>query len=55
MSMSEIPPNGLSKVYDEYGRISIPGEIRDEMGISKGDKVRLFYKDGEIIVRKIEQ
>ncbi len=34
------------------GQITIPKEIRDKLGIKRGDTVEFSIKDGECIVRK---
>ena len=34
------------------GQITIPKEIRDKLGIKRGDIVEFAIKDGECIVRK---
>jgi AbrB family looped-hinge helix DNA binding protein len=46
--MSEV---GVSPV-SEKGQVTIPKEIRDAMGLKKGDKVVFLDKDNQIIIRK---
>ncbi len=41
------------KVSDK-GQISIPLELRELMGISKGDTLIMYIKDKSIIVQKAE-
>lgn len=40
-------------VLDRAGRLQIPGEILEQMGI-RGNKVRLAYEDGKIIIQPPE-
>lgn len=42
---------GIVRRVDDLGRISIPKEIRRELGIKEGDALELF-KDGKFIVFK---
>ena len=39
----------------EKGQITIPKEVRDRLGISKGDKIIVYMKDDEIILKKPEK
>ena len=39
----------------EKGQITIPKEVRDRLGISKGDKIIVYLKDDEIILKKPEK
>ena len=41
-------------VLDRAGRIQIPREILEDMGIN-GNKVRIEYKDGQLIVTNPEK
>ena len=36
----------------EKGQISIPTEIREKLGIKKGDKLILFEVDGKLLIEK---
>ena len=36
----------------EKGQITIPKEVRDRLGILKGDKIIVYLKDDEIILKK---
>lgn len=35
------------------GQITIPKEIREKLGLKKGDKLVLVEKDGNVILRKV--
>ncbi len=35
------------------GQITIPKEIREKLGLQKGDKLVLLEKDGNVILRKV--
>jgi len=39
----------------EKGQITIPKEVRDRLGILKGDKIIVYLKDDEIILKKPEK
>lgn len=39
----------------EKGQITIPKEVRDRLGILKGDKLIVYFKDNEIILKKPEK
>ena len=39
----------------EKGQITIPKEVRDRLGILKGDKIIVYLKDNEIIMKKPEK
>ncbi len=38
---------------DERGRITIPKEERERLGLKPGEKLMIIEKDGELIIRKI--
>ena len=42
----------FERKIDDIGRLLIPAEIRKNMGLEPGDKVRLSVNDGAIEVRK---
>ncbi|MBS3792015.1 AbrB/MazE/SpoVT family DNA-binding domain-containing protein [Candidatus Bipolaricaulota bacterium] len=35
------------------GQITIPKEIREKLGLKKGDKLVLIERDGNVILRKV--
>jgi AbrB family looped-hinge helix DNA binding protein len=37
------------------GQITIPKEVRDRMGILEGDKIIIYLKDNNIILKKPEK
>ncbi|HEY0087465.1 MAG TPA: AbrB/MazE/SpoVT family DNA-binding domain-containing protein [Candidatus Lokiarchaeia archaeon] len=39
----------------EKGQITIPKEVRDRLGILKGDKIIIYLKDNDIILKKPEK
>ncbi len=39
----------------EKGQITIPKEVRERLNILKGDKIIVFLKDNEIILKKPEK
>lgn len=38
---------------DERGRITIPKEERERLGLKPGEKLMIIEKDGELIIRKV--
>ena len=42
----------FERKIDDIGRLLIPAEIRKNMGLEPGDKVRLSVSDGKIEIRK---
>jgi AbrB family looped-hinge helix DNA binding protein len=48
--MSEIIEMGT---VSSRGQICIPNDIREEMGLSEGNKVVFFLQDGSLIVKKV--
>lgn len=49
MSMTGLPANGRSTIYDEKGRTVIPKNVREKLGLKKGDTLE-FVADGDMIV-----
>lgn len=46
---------GITRKIDQVGRIVIPSEIREKMGMSIGDKLEFFaVKDGILLVKSSE-
>jgi len=39
---------------DEKGRIVIPGDVRDKLGLKKGDSISLEVQDHSIVLAKLE-
>lgn len=46
---------GMVRKIDELGRIVLPMEIRNTMGIQKGDALEIFVEDNKIILTKYKQ
>jgi len=42
----------LSSVMDSDGKIVVPAEIQEQLGLKKGDKLEFIIKDGQTIVRQ---
>lgn len=42
----------LSRVIDELGRISIPFELRREIGLNEKDVVEIFVQDNSLVIKK---
>lgn len=45
----------MNRKIDQLGRLSIPAEMREELGIKNGDKVTIELKDDKIIITKYEK
>lgn len=43
---------GIVRNIDELGRIVVPKEIRERLGISNSDPVEIFVEDDRIIMKK---
>jgi len=43
---------GISRPIDELGRIVIPKEIRNALGICPKDEIEIYIEDGNMIMRK---
>ncbi len=46
---------GLIRNTDNLGRVVIPKEIRDILGISKNTPLEIFLDDDNVIIRRYEQ
>lgn len=45
---------GITRKLDQLGRIVLPKELRDSMGIEEGTPMEIFTDSEEIIIRKYE-
>lgn len=52
--MMEGETMGLTRKMDKLGRIVIPKNIRNELGVGPDDKLMLDYKNGVVIVSAYE-
>ncbi len=43
---------GILRKIDELGRIVIPKEMRDSMGIREGDPMEIYVQDDRIVLQK---
>lgn len=43
---------GVVRDIDKVGRIVIPKEVRDNLGVAEGDPVEIFVKGDMIVLRK---
>lgn len=39
------------RVIDDKGRVTIPKELRERLGLEPGERVRLDVEDGRLVVR----
>ncbi|MFJ6264376.1 AbrB/MazE/SpoVT family DNA-binding domain-containing protein [Lysinibacillus xylanilyticus] len=45
---------GITRKVDELGRVVIPKELRDNLGIKEKDPLEIFTEGSNIILRKYE-
>jgi len=43
---------GIARPVDSLGRVVLPKELRDVMGIQKGDPLEIFVESDRVILRK---
>lgn len=41
----------LTSVMDSDGKIVVPAEIKEQLGLKEGDKVEFVVKDGQTVLR----
>lgn len=44
--------NGVIRSTDKIGRLVIPKEVRDQLGILPGEPVKMVFKDHSVIIEK---
>lgn len=44
-------PNGIVRRIDDLGRVTIPKEIRRNMGLKDGDALEITYNNGTVSIR----
>lgn len=44
--------SGITRKVDEFGRISIPKSVRDDLGITEGTPLEFFIDGDQIIVKR---
>ena len=47
--------NGIVRRIDDLGRVTIPKEIRRNMGLNDGDALEINYNNGTISIRKYKK
>ena len=47
--------NGIVRRIDEIGRVTIPKEIRRNMGLNEGDALEITYNNGTVSIRKYKK
>ena len=40
------------RAIDEVGKIVLPFEVRELLGVKVGEKVSIYVKDGEVILKR---
>ncbi len=45
---------GTVREIDELGRIVLPAEIREKLGVRKRDSVEFFWRDGHLVLGRHE-
>jgi len=46
---------GIRRRIDQLGRVTLPKEYRDAMGVADRDALELLLTDGGILIRKAEK
>ena len=47
--------NGIVRRIDDLGRVTIPKEIRRNMGLNDGDALEITYNNGTVSIRKYKK
>lgn len=47
--------NGIVRRIDDIGRVTIPKEIRRNMGLNDGDALEITYNNGTVSIRKYKK
>ena len=47
--------NGIVRRIDDLGRVTIPKEIRRNMGLNDGDALEITYTNGTVSIRKYKK
>lgn len=47
--------NGIIRRIDDLGRVTIPKEIRRNMGLNDGDALEITYTNGTVSIRKYKK
>lgn len=55
MEIMEVQENGKIRSIDELGRLVLPIEIRQKMGLEPKDKLAVDIEDNKITLQKVEQ
>lgn len=55
MSIQEKSADATASIYDEDGRTVLPQDVREQLGVGKGDKVQFNLAGGAVVITKVEQ
>jgi bifunctional DNA-binding transcriptional regulator/antitoxin component of YhaV-PrlF toxin-antitoxin module len=55
MSVAMDIETGKLSIYDAKGRTYLPDNIKDAMGVEKGDKIKVVVEDGELRGEKVAE
>lgn len=45
----------IKREIDDLGRITVPADFREELGIEVGDVLEVYMEDGKIVYEKIDK
>lgn len=45
----------IKREIDDLGRITVPADFREELGIEAGDALEVYTEDGKIVYEKIDK
>lgn len=45
----------IKREIDDLGRITVPADFREELGIEAGDALEVYMEDGKIVYEKIDK
>lgn len=45
----------IKREIDALGRITVPADFREELGIEAGDALEVYMEDGKIVYEKIDK
>lgn len=45
----------IKREIDDLGRITVPADFREELGIEIGDALEVYMEDGKIVYEKIDK
>lgn len=44
----------VEALVDSKGRLTLPKELREQLGLKPGDRVKIEFRQGKLIVERLE-